>query len=419
MSGISQSLKAVAIGTALAAAIAGTASTAAAAPGGELKLLAGTELRIGLQSTIDAFEKETGVKVNVNYVEEAALGTVLATQLASGSGPDVFSMWPGTYGGTAAVNLGIRGYAMDLSGQPWAKNIPAKYDSFIGRDGKVYYPPLAALAVVTEYNVGKIDALGLKIPTTWSELMDFCKAAPAKGVLAFALGAQTDWQNQMVPFLLASTLVDRVDPTFLARRAEGKAKFSDSPWVKVFAEEKAMQDAGCFGDKDLGLSYEQAQSNVAHGKALGMFAPASTFPSLQAIVPDAKLAVAPLPATDNADDTWLPVALGASFGVNAKTRNAEAAVAFVNFLLRPANVARYASATGQAPLLPNAEFKPDAVTQLQLTMGAEGKTAPVSDQLFPKPKIRSEWIINNQALLAGQVKPKDVTDAMDAAWDEN
>lgn len=409
-------LRAVALASVAAAAV--LSSPALAQVSGSLKMLAGNELRAGIEPIIDAFKAETGVDIQVSYAEQGALGTVLGTQLSSNSGPDVFTMWPGTYGGTSAVNLGIRGYAMDLSAQPWAADIPERFDNFIGKDGAVYYPPLAALSVVTQYNLGKIEELGLAIPTTWTELLAFCKAAPEKGVTAFAYGAQTDWQNQMVPFLLAATLVDRTDPDFLVNRANGTDKFSDSAWVDVFAKEKEMQDAGCFGDRALGLSYQQAQIDVANGVALGMFAPASTFPSLQAIVPTAKLVVAPLPATDNADETWLPVALGASFGVNANTKNPDAAIAFINYILRPENVAKYAAATGQAPLLPNDQFTPDAVSQLQLTMGAAGKTAPVSDQLFPKPKIRSEWLINNQAMLAGQAEPKTITDAMDAAWDE-
>jgi len=398
---------------------AGLAGSASAAPSGSIKLLASSEFRPALEKVIADFQKATNVTVDISYTDEGSINTVLPTQLSSGAGPDVFTSWPGTYAANSAVLLGQRGYAMDLSSESWAKDVPARFGNFVGFDNKIFYPPLGALAVVAMYNDSALDSLGLKKPSTWTEVLNFCKAATDKGVTAFAFGAQTDWQNQMLPLLLSVTLVDRVDPTFLSDRAAGKAKFATSPWVDVFAKEQTMLKAGCFGDKALGLSFEQAQTEVGAGHYLGMFAPASTFAGLTATNASAKFSVAAFPATDNADETWLPVALGGSYAVNANTQNAEAAKAFVDFLLQPENVAPYVAATGQAPVLPNKDFVPDDVTKLQIAMGDAGKTAPVCDQIFPNPKVRAVWISQNEAMLAGKVEPKDITQAMDDAWDGN
>jgi raffinose/stachyose/melibiose transport system substrate-binding protein len=385
-----------------------------------LTVLGVSETRDALEAAIAAFKEENeGVDFSVQYTEEASINSVLPTQLSAGNAPDIFAIWPGTYSASSAVGLGQRGFLADLSSEPWVGDVPASFDPYIGAEGKVYYPPIVALSVITMYNQTTLDELGLEIPQTWDDVLGLCDAAKAAGVTAYAYGAQTDWQNQMLVFLLNATLVDRTTPDFLTERAAGDATFADSPWVDVFAQEKEMNDRGCFSSP-LGTSFEIATSQVGSGQALGMFSVSSTFASVQEAAGDDTIVAAALPATNNADDTWLPVAPGGSYGVNAKSDEAKQALAkkFIDFLMEPANAAAYANASGQAPGITNADFEPTDASSLQVQFSADGRTAPVADQLFPTPKVRDAWITNNQALLAGDATPEQVAAAMDAAWDQ-
>ena len=65
------------------------------------------------------------------------------------------------------------------------------------------------------YNDKAMQKNGFQYPTTWSEVLELCKAASAKGLIPYAFGAQTQSQNQMLPM----KLIDRVEPEFLVKRS--------------------------------------------------------------------------------------------------------------------------------------------------------------------------------------------------------
>ena len=406
------------IGTA-ALAIVTASSAASAADDQTMTILAASETRTALDAAAAAFEEANpGVTISIEYTDESTLTSTLPTRLAAGNAPDLFTTWPGTYSALSAGELGRRGFAADLTDEPWAQDIPANFADYVGADGKVYYAPLVSLSILVMYNQTKLDELGLEIPTTWDEVLAFCADAADLGVTAYSLGAQTDWQNQFVPFVLAPTLVDRTDPTFLADRAAGTSSFAESGWLDVFAKEREMNDAGCFRSP-LGTSWDIANTQVASGQALGLFGPSSTFGGLQAIATESEIVAAPLPATNDPDETWLAVALGASLSVNADATDVDLAKSFVDFLMQPANANAYAAASGQAPAIPNDAYVPAPETGLQIEFGRAGKTGPVADQLFPTPRVRDAWIATNQAMLAGDAQPIDVVSAMDEAWDNS
>jgi raffinose/stachyose/melibiose transport system substrate-binding protein len=265
------------------------------------------------------------------------------------------------------------------------------------------------------YNQTALAKHGLQIPRTWSQVLALCSAAKAKGITAYALGAQTDFENQMLPFLLIGTLVDRVYPNFNVDRAAGKVTFTGSPWKTAFEYEQTMLHRGCFQSPD-GTSINAAESQVAQQQALGMFGLSVQVSDLQAQAKGQEIAVTTLPATNNPADTRMPVALGASFSINAQSKNAALAEKFLDFLQEPAVLSAFATATGQVPAIADPSFKPTSATAEQVKYQADGKATPVDDQFFPNPNVRLAWITENEKMLAGQASPSDITKAMDAAY---
>ena len=57
------------------------------------------------------------------------------------------------------------------------------------------------------YNEDALKELGLTAPTTWTELIQFCSDAKAKGKVAYALGGATPWNTQLINYALTPTLV--------------------------------------------------------------------------------------------------------------------------------------------------------------------------------------------------------------------
>ncbi|MGC4152154.1 MAG: extracellular solute-binding protein [Propionicimonas sp.] len=404
-------------------ALVATVLATAACSGGEgssdvkLTLMATSGARPAVEDAIKAFEAaHEGVTIAPVFTDDAAMLSVLPQQLAGGNASDIFSTWPGTYSSVAAGELGKRGFLLDLSGEQWVSAIPETMQDFVGADGKTYFAPLVSLPIVAIYNETAMQAAGLNYPTTFGEVLEFCDAANTADVIPFALGAQTQSQNQMLPFLLTPTLVDRQDPTFLERRVAGEATFAESGWVDVFARVQEMNDRGCFRDP-LATDIEAAKSQVATGDALAMFAHSITFRQVEELAAGGPTITAQaFPGTDNADDTRMAVALGSSFSINAETEHPDLAKEFIAYLMEPENVVKYADAAQQPPALPNDLYEPSAGTALALQFAADGKTFPVPDQLFPNPDIRTAWIVKTQEMLGGLVGPADVAKAMDDAW---
>ena len=72
-----------------------------------------------------AFEAANpGVKVNLTTSGADQLQQQIRTQLASGTAPDVFTVWPGNGNPGATFVLAKPGYLLDLSDQTWAAKLP-------------------------------------------------------------------------------------------------------------------------------------------------------------------------------------------------------------------------------------------------------------------------------------------------------
>ena len=185
--------------TVSAVALAAGCSSASAGAGsgggsGEvtLTLLSSSTVKSAITTLAQKFEQENPtIKISISSVPDAALPTTLPQELAAGNAADIFTSWPGIYSTQAAGVLGNEGYALNLSNQPWAKTLPTRLKSLVGADGKTYFAPLVSLPILAIYNQTALTKAGLSIPTTWDSVLSFCKAATKKGVIPFALGAET------------------------------------------------------------------------------------------------------------------------------------------------------------------------------------------------------------------------------------
>ena len=256
---------------------------------------------------------------------------------------------------------------------------------------------------------------GLTPPNTWDEVLAFCAAANEKGLIPYALGAQTGSQNQMPAMAMGATVIDR-DLTWTGERTAKRSSFATSGWLTVFEKFKELSDANCFS-KPLGASEDVARGLIASGRALGFFGPSSAFKIIQGMTQD-KLIFTAFPATNDPGETLLCVGVGSGLSGNAATQHPAEVKKFLAFMMEPANQAAYATATSQVPATPNDVYQPsDLATTFIVEAIAAGKSAPLTNQLWPNPTIVPEQRKFTQMMLGGEATPKDVAEAMDKAWD--
>src|SRR6185503_15937731 len=117
------------------------------------------------------------------------------------------------------------------------------------------------------------------------------------------------------------TIVYAGDRDFDQKMQAGQATFAKSPWPTAMAKYLEMEKSGCFQKNPLGTSYEATQDLASTGKTLGLIQGNWVVALLKQKNPTGTFTLKPLPATDDPNQTIMPAAAGAGYGVNAKAKN--------------------------------------------------------------------------------------------------
>jgi raffinose/stachyose/melibiose transport system substrate-binding protein len=370
-----------------------------------------------VEDVVKAFEAANpGVKVRYTTSGADQYQQQIRTQLASGTAPDVMTVWPGNGNPGATYVLAKPGYLLDLSDQPWAARLPAGLKSVAQYQGKTYNAIFGVNGIGAVYNQQALDKAGLTPPGTWTELLAFCRAAAAKGTPAYALGNQTNWVTQLVLYALVATTVYSADRDFDTKMQAGRAAFVSSPWTTAMAKYLEMDRTGCFQKNPLGTSYEATQDLAGTGKTLGIIQGNWVVALLKQKNPTGTFVLKPLPATDDPAQTMMPAAAGAGYGVNAKTKNKALALKFVNYVMSPAGMSVFNNKQGSLPSLPDTG---NAVDPSLAELGRfinDGKTVPFMDQLWPNAKVQQTMLSGIQEIFSGQSTPDKMFAAMDTDY---
>ncbi|GAA1532225.1 extracellular solute-binding protein [Dactylosporangium maewongense] len=370
-----------------------------------------------IEEVVKAFEAANpGVKVRYTTSGADQYQQQIRTQLASGTAPDVMTVWPGNGNPGATFVLAKPGYLMDLSDQPWASKLPAGLKSVAQYQGKTYNAVFGLNGIGAVYNEQALAQAGLKAPGTWTELLAFCKAAAGKGSPAFALGIQDNWVNQLALYALAATVVFGAERDFDTKLQSGATSFAQSPWTTAMAKYQEMDKTGCFQKNPLGTSYEASQDLAATGKTLGIIQGNWVVALLKGKNPSGTFTLKALPATDTPAEFMMPAAAGAGYGVNAKAKNKDLALKFVNFVMSPEGMKVFNAKQGSLPSLADSGSAVDPAFTELTTYLKDNRTVPFMDQLWPNAKVQQTMLSGLQEIFSGQSTPDKVLAAMDADY---
>jgi raffinose/stachyose/melibiose transport system substrate-binding protein len=401
---------ALGVGAAFARPDAGTTARA-----DTLTIFAQSGDRIPLEAALAIWKKQhPDAKVRVTYADTNPYQSTLRTQLAAGTAADVLTVWPGNGNPAAIQVLAPYHYLADLSKEAFAKREPAGIKAVTHVNGKLYFVPPAFSGIGAIYNMDTLSKLGVQAPTTWSQVLAFCDKAKDEGIAAYALGIQDSWVTQLIPYTFVPTLVYRPQPNWERLMKAGKTSFSKSRWLQAENQYVAMNERGCFQQSALGTNYNASLPLVANGQAAGVVQGSWAFAPLRQANSKPTYKMFPLPATNNAKQTWMPGAANAGFAVNAKTKNPNA-IKFVRFVASPAFQNAFAKASGSLPAYPSTS-KPDAGLALFVGYQKNGKTYPFPDQLWPNPKVQNAHLTGLQNIFAGKGTVAEMLRAMDQAY---
>ena len=376
------------------------------------------EDRAAYETFIETFEAANpGITVNFETFEAANYNTILSTALAGGTGPDV--MMVRAYGGLE--NVAAAGYLEPLD----TDNVPALADfaepalaaESMRSDGTVYAVPFASQTQLVIYNKAIFDPNGLAEPQTWDELVAASQTLKDAGVIPFANGTATAWQNETVTFGLGSSLMGK---EFYDELMAGTADFTDPRFTGALGEIAAVA-ADYFPDGFIGLDYPSAQQLFASGMA-GMFIGGSyEVANFKAQNPDIELGVFAAPGETAEDAKLVGLYFDGGYAANAAGANKEASITFLNYLASQEFGQAFANTLSNISTIPGVTFDDALLAEVNELNQSSIPYLMLAHFRYGEPSgsvlIQGEM----QKLFAGETTPEAIGEALTtglAAWYE-
>ncbi|MEV7413597.1 extracellular solute-binding protein, partial [Streptomyces althioticus] len=233
-----------------------------------------------------------------------------------------------------------------------------------------------------------------------------------------ALGNATPWVTQLITYALVATTVYADEPDFDTDMELGKETFANSGWRTALRKYMEMDGRGCFNADPLDTTYEETLDQVATGRAVGVVQVASVLSELRAAAPGLTLRMTALPATDDPDDTRMPGAVSAAYGLNPDTRHRKEAFAFIDFLGSARGQNLYNRSGATLPAIPNPSFTVDSAIREVAERQKAGTTVPFMDQRWPNSAVQQTHFAQVKALFSGITDIGGALSALDKAYRE-
>ncbi|SFV28937.1 raffinose/stachyose/melibiose transport system substrate-binding protein [Devosia crocina] len=376
------------------------------------------EDRAAYEQFIDTFEAANpGITVKFETFEAANYNTILSTALAGGTGPDV--MMVRAYGGLE--NVAVAGYLEELTNDsvPALAEFaaPALAAESVRADNKIYAVPFASQTQLVIYNAEIFAANGIEEPQSWDELVAASQTLKDAGVIPFANGTATAWQNETVTFGLGSSLMGKA---FYDELMAGSTDFTDERFTGALSQ-VAEVAADYFPDGFIGLDYPSAQQLFASGMA-GMFVGGSyEIANFKAQNPDIQLGLFAAPGETAEDEKLVGLYFDGGYAVNAASPNKEAAITFVNYLASAEFGQAFADTLSNISTIPGVTFNDPLLAEVNELNQSSIPYLMLAHFRYGEPSgsvlIQSEM----QKLFAGETTPEAIGEALTtglAAWYE-
>jgi len=275
-----------------------------------------------LKAAIPEFEQSTGIKVNVESLQESQLTTKLTTEFATGSSSvDVFMTRPLQEGKMFYKN----GWYAPLTGYDFS-DLPKNAMNVATFGSKVYLVPLVTEWEVLYYRKDLFQKAGVKVPTTFVELEAAAKKLndPANGIAGFASrgkGAAAVTQMSSYVYNYGGLYLDK-----------GKAVFNSKPALDAVKFYGKM--LGTYGPQGVtSMSWENIMPLFQAGK-VAMWTDASVFygqivDPAKSQIPAESVGIATFPAGPKQNTPYIVVSWG--MAVAKKTKNMDTAMQFLTW----------------------------------------------------------------------------------------
>ncbi|WP_172194800.1 ABC transporter substrate-binding protein [Saccharibacillus qingshengii] len=281
------------------------------------------------QDLLDAFEKETGIKVNLQLLPAEQTATVLQTKLAVDETPDIVQ-----YNlASATTDLNLERNFEILDDQPWVSRLENK--EVLSAYGHVYSfhvsQDTGMQGVV--YNKEIFEELGLSVPTNFEEFLAVCEKIKAAGITPVFMPYKDNWAANVWPAAAFADYADKNDPTLFEEINSGKKKWADVPaFADILQQQYEVYEKGYTNGDVLSDSYDMAVGKFLGKEVALMFMGDWLIQNVAENDPEMKLGLFPIPYTADAKLGASP--LGGQLFIPKKAKHLNEAKKFLDYVVR-------------------------------------------------------------------------------------
>ena len=273
-----------------------------------------------LKAAIPEFEKATGIKINVESLQESQLTTKLTTEFATrSSSVDVFMTRPLQEGKMFYKN----GWYEPLTSYDFS-DFPKNAMDVVTFGSKVYIVPIVTEWQVMYYRKDLLDKAGIAVPATFDELEAAAKKLNSPDVAGFASrgkGAAAVTQLSTYIYNYGGRYLEQGQAVFATKEAVDAIRF----YGKLLAS---------YGPQGItSMSWENIMPLFQAGK-VAMWTDASVFygqivDPAKSQVPAENVGIANVPAGPKAQSPFIVVSWG--MGIAKQSKNKELAQKFITW----------------------------------------------------------------------------------------
>ena len=367
---------------------------------------------------IDEWNKKNGDRIHVTgaSVDGETYKTKQTIELASSNPPDVFYSWEGGRAQEVIKN----GFAADLTPYyakyDWDKFLVPASVSLATFGEKKYFVPTEIGASVVWYRKDLYEKLGLKVPTTWDELMANAEAGKKAGLWPFLLANQKKWPSQ---FMWSAILVNKFGLDTYQGLMNNAIPWTDASAVETTKIMADMATNGMFEPSFNSIDVGPAMVPWSQGKALHWYQGSFNLGRFRGDQPKCcvvPMDYFPMPSIDGKKPV-MSVFAEDTIMIHAKSPHKDEAAEFVDWMIsKPAMTEKLAI---DKPFPSSTQGDLSSLSEMEQRLGKEMASAGQFtfmhvDHATP-PSISDRFLDGLQGVLAGAITPED---AMQQTEDE-
>ncbi len=378
-----------------------------------------TDREPAFQELAKRYEAKAGVKVNFELYAPSDAYTQKVRAAAQGTNlPDIFGILGEKRDFASFIKAGhileLTPFMEENSGS-WKNSFFAKAlavnefiegNSYNVKPG-IYGVPIDVMTIQMVYNKNLFKTLGLdpkKPPVTLQEFLDMAKKIKEANLQGFVSGWGELWMIDCFANNYAFNIMgkDKVLATI-----RGEVPYTDPDWIQVLTIFKNMRDAGLASGELLIMVNKTAEQLFANEKAVFAFNGSWCVNVYKGMNPNLEYAAFLPPKQSDKYPMAIWGGAGSSFMVNARSKNKEEAVKFLEWFTDTNQQAFLAETTNNLPANKNSATKISDILS-EFANGMEYSTHPNIWGVSEFSAVIEAWDKGIQSIILGEKTPEEV-----------